>query len=139
MKIFIDANVLFSAAWSEHSAPFQLIDQADAFGAEPCSSRYAFDETARNLSKKAPQKMDALVTLATKVKLLSEARELPTHLDLRSKDRPIAATALAHGCEWLVTGDQKDFGPWLDKEKRLEGMRVLSPAKAMQRLIQHAP
>ena len=31
-------------------------------------------------------------------------------VEIPSKDRPILATAILQGCDYLVTGDKRDFG-----------------------------
>lgn len=120
---FLDANVLFSAAWSAGSRLRLLWELR---GTELLASEYVVEEARRNLeTEEARARLQALVE---RLRLVPEQREtlLPAGLDLRDKDRPVLAAALGAGATHLVTGDRRDFGPFLGRT--LAGILVLTPA-----------
>jgi predicted nucleic acid-binding protein len=50
-----------------------------------------------------------------------------------AKDAPILAAAIDARCDWLVTGDRRDFGHLFGTEQR--GVRVMPPSEALQRIL----
>jgi predicted nucleic acid-binding protein len=120
-RVFLDANVLFSAAWRPETGllriwkiPLVLV-----------SSPYAIAEAERNLSRKRP---DALARLAALLEPLEIVDSLAPVVDsgLPTKDVPILAAAVAGSCQVLLTGDVKDFGHVIGQI--VQGVRVLTPA-----------
>lgn len=122
-RLFLDANVLFSAAWRQGSG-------LSAFwhlpGVALLTSGYAAEEAMRNLG--SPERVGRLRALLESVVVVVEAPhlELPGCEGLREKDRPIVQAALACGATHLITGDLRDFGPWLGGA--IGAMRVERPA-----------
>jgi len=122
-RLFLDANVLFSAAWREKSGLLRLWKLP---GAELVSSAYAVDEARRNLSdSEARARLETLLGETTLVAEGSLA-ELPPNLTLASKDRPILAAAIRAGATHLITGDRKDFGKLFGR--RIGGVLIQRPA-----------
>ncbi|MFQ5890728.1 MAG: putative toxin-antitoxin system toxin component, PIN family [Gemmatimonadota bacterium] len=122
--MFLDANVLFSAAWRPDTGLARLWDLA---GAELVTSGYAAEEARRNLA--GEEQRARLGDLLREVRIVPEApdRKLPEGLDVPAKDRPILQAALAAGSTHLLTGDVRHFGPWLGR--RVAGVRVLTPRR----------
>jgi len=120
-RLFLDANVLFSAAYREDSALHRLWQLPDV---ELISSAYAREEAERNLE--AAQRV-RLAMLMTHVRIVADAppRGLPAGVALRLKDRPILAAAIAAGATHLVTGDRRDFGAYFGET--IEGVLILPP------------
>jgi len=54
-------------------------------------------------------------------------------IELVEKDRPILASAIAGQCDYLVTGDRKDFGHLFGKS--VQGVKVVSPAQLAEALL----
>lgn len=114
MRLFLDANILFSAAWHEDAAARLLWDLARTGHCELLSSRLAVEEARRNIERKRPNRSVSLESLVSSVSVGREPAE--DHLtaaeshDLPSKDVPILAAAMAQQAEILVTGDRRDFG-----------------------------
>lgn len=106
-RLFLDANVLFSAAYREGSPLRRLWDRQDA---ELLTSGYAVHETERHLQG---DQIARLAELLKRVRIVAEApdRPLPRSVVLRAKDVPILAAAVAGGATHLITGDRRDFGP----------------------------
>ena len=128
MRIFLDANILFSAARTD-GAIRQLLALAEAAGHELWADAYVFEEARRNLATKIPGGLPVLAAMAARIKiggLLASGTLLPETTVLPEKDRPVLAAAIHHRCDILVTGDRSHFGPLYGKTIR--GVTVLSPA-----------
>jgi predicted nucleic acid-binding protein len=112
MRVFLDANVLFSAAKSD-GAVRELLTRVRAAGHYLCADAYVVAEARRNLELKTSASVAALETLLSHVEITPfHATELPSDVAARlpDKDRPVLAAAMAQRCDALVTGDRKHFG-----------------------------
>jgi uncharacterized protein len=112
MRIFLDANVLFSAAKSD-GAVRQLLTLLDQAGHECCVNSYVVEEARRNLVAKAPEAiaiLDRLLSRMTTAKAQPSDAALEASLPLPAKVRPVLAAAIGQGCAVLVTGDRTHFG-----------------------------
>lgn len=135
MRIFLDANVLFSAAKSD-GAVRQLLSLLRAAGHECWIDDYVLVEAQRNLATKAPQSLATLELLVAKMPsdptgVVSVAAE-----DLQwlpEKDRPVLAAAIRRRCEALVTGDRKHFGTGYGKV--FGGVTIHSPRSLAEALL----
>ena len=135
MRIFLDANILFSAARAD-GAVRQLLALAEAAGHELWADAYVYEEARRNLAAKAPGGLPVLQAIAARIKLgglLADASLLPEATALPEKDRPVLAAAIHHRCDMLVTGDRTHFGPLYGKTIR--GVSVLSPAMLAEAVL----
>lgn len=121
MKIFLDANILFSASHPRsHLAAFlaELGRHADLL-----TNAYAKTEAGRNIAAKLPQRLAAHEEFALSLKLVPEQLfDLP--VDLAEKDRPILCGAVSGNAEFLLTGDKKDFGHLFGKT--VHGVKIVS-------------
>ena len=136
MRVFLDANILFSAAKSDGAVRrlLQLLDQA---GHECCADGFVAEEARRNLAAKAPERLDALETLLSGLHMArAHARDaaLEAALPLPEKDRPVLAAAIRHRCAALVTGDRTHFGPLYGKT--LHGVKIHSPRSLAEALLE---
>ncbi|MGH9356970.1 MAG: PIN domain-containing protein [Terriglobia bacterium] len=121
-RLFLDANVLFSAAYRPDAG---LVKFWKLKNAVLCSSRYALNEARINLTENLQRRR--LATLARRVHLFDAApRLLPSSISLPEKDVPILLAAMEVRATHLITGYLRHFGPYLGK--KLEGILVLSPA-----------
>jgi uncharacterized protein len=120
-RVFLDANVLFSAAYRADARLLQLWKFADV---TLCSSRYAFEEARANLD--GEEQKVRLNKLSEKVQLF-EAKEgpLPRGVVLPEKDVPILLGAIAAQATHLLTGDIRHFGPYFGK--KIAGIAVALP------------
>lgn len=109
MKVFLDANVLFSAALpGSRMGDFVRYLRKHA---ELASSPAAADEALRNVERKltdAGVAVRNLQELLRSVTLSSSVVELPG-VELVEKDRHILGAAVASACSHLLTGDQRHF------------------------------
>jgi predicted nucleic acid-binding protein len=120
-RLFLDANVLFSAAYRPAAGLLQLWKLRDV---KLCSSRYALEEAKINLTEQ-DQRM-RLSRLSEKVQLFGAAlRQLPHGISLPEKDVPILLAAIEARCTHLLTGDVRHFGPYFGK--KTEGVSIVPP------------
>lgn len=109
-RVFLDANVLFSAAWREDAGLLRLWRLADA---RLVTSHYAVDEAFRNLETGAQRERLARLTASMDIvpgAASGELPELPRGVSLPEKDRPILAAAVRAQATHLLTGDARHFG-----------------------------
>ena len=135
MRIFLDANILFSAAKSD-GAIRQLLNALIRSRHELVADGYVLEEARRNLAAKAPEGVHALEVLLGKVMLVPIAAIGPDSAGLSAlpeKDRPVLAAAIEHRCDFLVTGDRSHFGPLYGTA--VGGVRIVAPVELAKRLI----
>ncbi|MGH9320676.1 MAG: PIN domain-containing protein [Vicinamibacteria bacterium] len=126
-RLFLDANVLFSAAYREDSPLMRLWHRR---GVALLTSAYAQVEAERHLDESQRLRLKELIN---GVRLVPDAPsyDLPKELSLRGKDVPIVAAAMAAGATHLITGDRRDFGRYYGK--RLGEVLVLPPRDYLAR------
>jgi predicted nucleic acid-binding protein len=129
MRIFLDANILFSAALprSRMRALLDILfDQADCL-----TNDYAAEEARRNLAVKSPDGVKELERLLKQCEMVSRmAADLKVELAL--KDVPVLGGAIAGQATHLLTGDERDFGKlW---GKTIQGVKIVSPRMLVEEL-----
>lgn len=127
LRVFLDANVLFSAAWREGAGLLALWRRADV---TLVTSGYAAEEARRNLD--TPDRRSRLEGLLASVEIVAESpgQALPRDVRLPEKDEPILRAAMAAGATRLVTGDLRDFGRLLGR--RVGRMKVQTPGEFLR-------
>jgi uncharacterized protein len=135
VRVFLDANILFSAAKSDGAVRRML--QLLLHGGHECvADTYVLAEARRNLAAKGPDALAALEALMQEVDVAARLRtDAPTEvLDwLPDKDRPVLAAAIALGCDTLVTGDRTHFGAGYGKT--FAGVTIHSPRSLVERVF----
>lgn len=125
-RLFLDANVLFSAAYRADSGLTRLWKLS---GVVLCSSRYAVEEARINLQDAGQR--TRLVELSRTVDLFDAMMgDLPRGISLPEKDAPILLAAIEAQATHLLTGDLRHFGPYLGK--KIAGIIVLLPGEYLQ-------
>lgn len=122
-RIFLDANVLFSAAYREGAGLLRFWRLAETV---LLTSGYAIEEARRNLD--SPEARVRLERMIAEMEVVPEnpGVRLPRSVRLPEKDRPILRAAIAAGATHLATGDMRDFGPLFGR--RIGGVLVQTPA-----------
>ena len=123
-RVFLDANILFSAAYRSDAGLRQLWGLPQV---ELITSAYAAEEARRNLDR--PEQHTALEMLLRSVQVLtapSPAASISLPNDLADKDRPILEMAIAVRVTHLLTGDVRHFGPFYGQ--KIAGVLILPPA-----------
>jgi uncharacterized protein len=137
VRVFLDANVLFSAALKPSSRINALFDLSEAGFCELFTSPHVVLEARRNIQNKFPAQLSDLERLLASTVLVSEADKalvMWARQHLPDKDAPVLAAALACVADVLVTGDGKHFGDMFEKTYR--GVLVLTPAQALTYLTE---
>jgi predicted nucleic acid-binding protein len=136
VRVFLDANVLFSAAYLDRSRTRAIFRFAEAGRCELVSSAYAVDEARRNLARKQPERQPELERLVARIAICAEpTAELvkwAATAGAPERDAPILAAAAQAGADWLVSGD-RGFVP--AHGRRLRGVEIIMPATALDRLL----
>jgi len=130
-RVFLDANVVFSAAYRPTSGIRGLWSQP---GVVLVSSMYAVEEARRNLLVHRPSNISALDELCECMEIVSGVSSeisLPPGIDLAEKDAPILAAAIAARCTHLLTGDKQHFRALFGVS--VEGVLVLTPADYLKK------
>ncbi len=125
-RLFLDANVLFSAAYRKDAGVRRLWSLPEA---ELVTSTYTVEEARRNLaSAERRSDLEGLLEAVRVSNLLADPAEHPEIEDsgLPEKDLPILRAAVAANATHLITGDRKHFGHLFGK--KVAGVLVLRPA-----------
>lgn len=133
--VFLDANVLFTAAYNPEGLAAALISHQEALKIRVRTSRYAVEEAEHNLSLKLPASLAAFQKLLT----FLEAVDVPIQdgfnpLGLPENDVPIFQAAVAVKSSHLLTGDKKAFGRWMNDPDRTGGLVIQTVRDFVDRL-----
>lgn len=122
-RVFLDANVLFSAAYRERAGLLELWKLPRV---TLLTSGYAAEEARRNLESEDARRR--LGELLADIEIVPETLRtiLPDGVSLPEKDRPILLAAIAAGATHLLTGDVTDFGTFFGKT--IQGVLIQTPA-----------
>jgi predicted nucleic acid-binding protein len=130
LRVFLDANILFAAAYSPDGLSALLVELGVAGRVTLLTSPLAIVEAERNLEAKRPAALPTLHGNLTAVRVVRQPApadvERLTPPELSAKDRPLLAAAIAAHATHFVTGDVADFGRWMDRRARLP-LRVMTP------------
>jgi len=135
MRIFLDANILFSAAKSD-GAERKLLHLPIEAGHECWVDGYVIEEARRNLAAKFPQGLDSLERMLERTHgagAQSAEAALEAALELHGKDQPVLAAAIHRRCAALVTGDRTHFGHLFGKT--VHGTTIHSPRSLAQAVL----
>ncbi len=120
--VFLDANILFSAAYRSDAGLKRLWKLP---GARLITSAYAAEEARRNLGY--PEQREDLAGLLDSVEVVTTALPaehlLYSTVKLPEKDQPILLAAIGAGATHLLTGDFRHFGPYYGE--RIQGVLIL--------------
>ena len=140
MKLYLDANVIFSAAHREEGRAQDLVALARGGHCELITSAHALEEARRNLELKSAGFEHQLAEALAQIRVVAEAPaplvEWARAQDLPLKDAPILAAAVHAKADLLVTGDRRDFGHLYGRA--LRGTRVVTPALAIDLVLKEA-
>jgi predicted nucleic acid-binding protein len=129
MRVFLDANILFSAA-QPHSRMRAFLDILME-RAKCLTNEYAIEEARRNLAAKFPDTLKALERLAKKCEVVAQL-ETDLKVELPLKDAPILGGAIAGNASHLLTGDERDFGKFWGTT--IQGVKIVSPRMLAEEL-----
>jgi hypothetical protein len=121
VRVFLDANVLFSAS-NDGSNIARLVDWLGRV-ATAVTSDLAREEARRNLALKRPDWVPAFDRVVARIELVPSV-QFDLAVALHEGDRPLLCAAIRSRCTYFATGDRRDFGHLFDTT--VEGVRVVS-------------
>lgn len=128
-RVFLDANVLFSAAYRVETplrALFALLR------VQLVTSAYALEEARRNLSSGQQQaELERLCRSVEVVSVLPPQGELSILAKLPENDRPILWAAISVRATHLLSGDFKAFGRFYGQT--INGVTIMPPAAYLKK------
>lgn len=125
-RLFLDANVVFSAAYNPSSPLLKLWELE---GVTLVSSQYALTEARVNLADARPDRLAQLQFLIAQIQVVNappnrEARE--DAAGLPDKDLPIVWAAIEGQATHLLTVDKRHFGALYGK--KVGGVLIVTPS-----------
>jgi len=137
MRLFLDANILFSAAYSPGGRALGLFRLAGIGRCGLIGSNHVIEEARRNLMVKSVDRMGEFGRLFEFLEIVPEA---PPRLvtwaaghGLPACDAPVLAAAVVSRADFLVTGDRTHFGHLYGLV--VGGVRVISLREALGMLL----
>lgn len=126
LKVFLDANVLFSTALGGRT--FELLWELERAGkVSLLTSRYCLLEAESNLARKRPERLGSFADLLASVAVAPEAPPAErADVDLDDKDMPVYSAAVAAEADVLLTGDMKHFGGLMKRDDLSLKVRTVS-------------
>ena len=128
LKVFLDSNVVFSAAYSEKekSRSYIFFELQNLNIIKIYISNLVKFESIHNIKIKKPEKLDFLNELLSKADIIEDvdvyyefAKNLPEN------DRIILSSAVYHDIDFFITGNTKDFLTFYNK--KLKNTLILTP------------
>jgi hypothetical protein len=121
MRVFLDANVLFSAAAPD--SPTRRLLEALLRRAQAVTNEHAWEEAHRNLKRKRPHLVGELDRLKERLEFTAGFRAVAEPV-LPAEDQPILGGAMGSACSHLWTGDKRHFGHL--HGRTVHGIRIVS-------------
>jgi predicted nucleic acid-binding protein len=129
VKLFLDANILFTAARTPAGkAAFVIACGGEGYW-QLITSAYAVEEARRNLERKTPTALPQLAELLGKLTIVIPSPAAPCPDGLPLKDRPIFQAAHTGSASHLLTGDLKDFGLLMNRPDLTFGIIIQTVAE----------
>ena len=127
-RLFLDANILFSAAYRSEAGLLRLWKLKDVV---LYTSHYAAEEARLNLSDDVQRHRLARLLLTVHFCDVSEG-DLPRGISLPEKDARVLLAAVEVRATHLLTGDIRHFGAYFGKT--VEGVLISLPAEYLRGL-----
>lgn len=138
VTVFLDSNVLFSVAWTgrEKSRSAILFELQSLGFIRLFISRLVLEETMSNLREKRPEAIPFFGKLSGEVEVVpdlvveGEDRRLK---ELPENDQVILSTTVAHGMDFFLTGNTRDFRGLY--RRRIGRTLILTPREFLNRQL----
>lgn len=134
MRIFLDADIVFAACWSD-GAIRRLLHELLSKDHSLLVDDYVLMEARRNLAAKSRdgvREFDRLVRSLETVPFMPHP-DMTIEAALPEKDRPVLASAIHASCDALVTGDRRHFGRLFGRT--IGGVAIYDPASLAEALL----
>ncbi len=133
-RVFLDSNVLFTAAHNPKGKAAFLLELGGEEYWELCTSAYAAEEARRNIAVKFPGALGRFGKLISELTVVPSGTGRSCPLDLPEKDRPVFEAAVQCGATHLLTGDRKHFGPFMNRADLPSGIIIQTVAKFLEKI-----
>jgi predicted nucleic acid-binding protein len=136
-RVFLDANVLFTAAHNPHGKAALIIELAAADAFKIFTSSYAREEAERNIIAKYPSSAAYFSQLLQSITVVPVTLLPASYPEiLPAKDVPIFAAAVYCRATHLLTGDTRHFGSLMNQPDVCGGITVQTVAQFLDCLLQ---
>ena len=129
MKIFLDANILFTAAHNPAGKSHFLIKSTPSLC---CTCTLALEEARKNLELKAPECLKELERISHEITVVPTRMAGDEGGELPKKDKAILRTAESCKATHLLTGDLKHFGPLMGMPDKAHGIKVMTVGEFLE-------
>jgi len=134
MRLFLDANILFTAAHNPNGKAALIFELGVAGHFMIFTSEYAREEALRNLAAKYPQSLPQLEKLLAQITITPVNPSAPFPATLVEKDAIIFQAAVTCQATHLLTGDIKHFGPFMNSPEETYSITIQSVAEFLDAL-----
>ena len=134
MRIFLDANILFTASHNPEGKAAFVIELGNAGHFQMFTSDYACEEALRNLSTRYPECLTRFERLTDMLKIVRARPTAAVPEGLAEKDTAIFQAAAACRATHLLTGDLRHFGPFMNRPERTFSIRIQTVAEFLESL-----
>ncbi|MDI9406538.1 MAG: hypothetical protein QM522_07495 [Chitinophagaceae bacterium] len=124
MRVFLDANVLFTAAHNPRGKAALVITLGSEGLFQLATSSYAREEARRNLERKVPDRLPEFSHQLSRIRLVADDPAILCPADLAEKEWPTYRAALACKAHVLLTGDLRDFGFLMNEPELANGLLI---------------
>jgi predicted nucleic acid-binding protein len=124
MRIFLDANILFTAAHNPEGKAAFVIELGKSGYFSLFTSDAAREEAGRNLVAKYPNAVNLFENLLDGINVLSADLSAPYPKGLPPNDAVIFQAAVACHAPHLLTGDLRHFGSLMNRPDTTNGIIV---------------
>lgn len=131
MKIFLDANILFSA--SQIGSPIRRLLESLYHHSVLVTHPGVIEEATRNLTTKKPEWIQGFESLRNILQISPCIGTCP-ETSLPAKDQPVLAAAIGCHADILLTGDRRHFGPLFGTT--LSGVEVFSVRQMAEEMVE---
>ncbi len=139
IRLFLDSNVLFTAAHNPSGKAALIIDLGGQGNWRVISCSYAIEEARRNISIKFPDYLERFETLTSAIIKVPSRSGRNCPISLPEKDRPILEAAIRCEATHLLTGDMKDFGPFMNDSNLTGGVLIQTVSEFLEGFLKTKP
>ncbi|MFH0730567.1 MAG: DNA-binding protein [Pseudomonadota bacterium] len=134
MRIFLDANVLFTAAHNPRGKAAFIVELGAAGHFLLFTSDAAREEAARNLGAKYPGALHPFESLIFPISIAAPDLSAPFPDSLPANDAIIFQAAVACRATHFLTGDLRHFGAFMNRPEVTGGIIVQTAAEFLAAL-----
>ena len=134
-RVFLDANVLFTAAHNPRGKASLVIELGAAGHFALFTSAAARDEAERNIIAKYPGALRALTRRLSQITIARTDLCAPCPDSLPEKDAVIFQAAMSCGATHLLTRDLRHFGPLMNRPDATFSIIVQTVASFLANLL----